>query len=489
MSNRTQWQSWRQHRERLLSVLTCGAAVLALLPPAVLAKDGACPDGSAPEYWVAPMDPNYRRTQPGKSPMGMDLVPQCATHAALGSGVDLKIAAAVQQNLGLRTATVEHGVVQRALLVGGLLEWHPDLVEMVHVRAEGWITELAVSSPGAHVEQAQTLLRLFSPALATAEREFLAVANNAALRAAASMRLKALGYSPAQVEDLGERGAPAPTLDVLAPRRGLVWQLPVHQGEFVKPGTHVFTLVDPSQLWLALELPPSAVGMLVPGDEVELELPQRSIQTMTATVVRSAPSVDPLTRNLRVWVELNNTDGQLKAGEYALARIRRVLAHGLRIPRSAVIQRGGQDNRVIVAVGAEGFRVQPVELGAQGDEFVHVLGGLKPKDRVVRAGQFLIDSEANLDAEALRLRAAEPPQGRALAVIRGIDEQRRELVLEHADFEPVGEHGIRMPGMTMGFSLHPEVSLQGFGPGDSVAVLVDNPEAGVYRVLELERQP
>jgi Cu(I)/Ag(I) efflux system membrane fusion protein len=482
-------QRWVLRPRLQLSLAVWTAAVLGLLPLAVIAADGVCPDGSAPEYWVAPMDPNYRRDAPGQSPMGMDLVPHCARSAALGSEVDLRVAATVQQNLGLRTVGVERGVVQRALHVGGLLEWHPDLVEMVHVRAEGWITDLAVSSPGALVQEGQPLLRLFSPALATAEREYLAVSNNAALRKAASMRLLSLGYSQQQVQALKKRGTSAPTLDVLAPRSGLVWQLPVHQGEFVKPGTHVFTLVDPGQLWLALELPESALGMLSRGDRVQLDFPQRGGLSLAAEVVRSAPALDVLTRNLRVWVQLNNAGGQLKAGEYAHARIQRVLASGLRVPRSAVIRRGGKDNRVIVAVGQEGFRVQPVELGAQGDAFVHILSGLEPDDRVVLAGQFLIDSEANLDAQALRLRAAKPPQGRAIAVIRGIDEAARELVLEHANFEPVGENGIRMPGMTMGFRVHPTVDLQGLQPGDSVQVLVDNPGLGVYRVRELERQP
>lgn len=479
--------------QRVLPRLTLlgSMALSGLLPIACEADEGSCPDGSPPAYWVAPMDPNYRREAPGKSPMGMDLVPHCAGAGAvaLGSAVDVRIAASVQQNLGLRTVRVDHGAVERALWVGGLVEWHPDQVEMVHVRAQGWITELAVSSPGAAVQAGQTLLSLFAPALVTAEREYLAVAGQASLREAASMRLLSLGYSPAQVQALRQRGKPRQTLDIVAPRSGLMWQLPVRQGEFVKPGTHVFTLVDPSRLWLALELPESAANLLRIGDSVEAEFSQRSGLRLSGEVARTAPAIDAVTRNWRVWVELPNPGLRLRAGEYAQARLQRPIAQGLRVPRSAVIRRGGDDNRVIVAVGQEGFRVQPVELGAQGDRFVEILHGLHAGERVLQAGQFLIDSEANLDAEALRLRAADPAQGRASAIIRGLDLGARELVLEHADFEPVGESGIRMPGMTMGFSVAPAVTLDGLRAGDTVQVLVDNPELGRYRVLELERQP
>ena len=63
-------------------------------------------------YWVAPMDANYRRDEPGKSPMGMDLVPVYADEASSEAGV-VKINPPVENNLGVRTRRAELGLLNR----------------------------------------------------------------------------------------------------------------------------------------------------------------------------------------------------------------------------------------------------------------------------------------------------------------------------------------------------------------------------------------
>ncbi len=63
-------------------------------------------ENSKPLYWVAPMDPNYQRDQPGKSPMGMDLIPvypRDITHASKGS---IQLTPTISHGLGVRTAPV-----------------------------------------------------------------------------------------------------------------------------------------------------------------------------------------------------------------------------------------------------------------------------------------------------------------------------------------------------------------------------------------------
>ncbi len=64
-------------------------------------------------YWVAPMDPNFRRDEPGKSPMGMDLVPVYADAAGSAPGV-VSIDPTMVNNLGVRTAVAERGTLPRA---------------------------------------------------------------------------------------------------------------------------------------------------------------------------------------------------------------------------------------------------------------------------------------------------------------------------------------------------------------------------------------
>ena len=93
--------------------------IAALLPVILVAASGLTADpvfcaenGEAGIlYWVAPMDPNYRRDEPGKSPMGMDLVPVYAD--AAGDAGTVRIDSGMVQNLGVCIARVECGKLWR----------------------------------------------------------------------------------------------------------------------------------------------------------------------------------------------------------------------------------------------------------------------------------------------------------------------------------------------------------------------------------------
>ena len=58
-------------------------------------------------YWVAPMDPNYKRDKPGKSPMGMDLIPVYKEEGGESEVGTVRISPDVVNNLGVRTAGVD----------------------------------------------------------------------------------------------------------------------------------------------------------------------------------------------------------------------------------------------------------------------------------------------------------------------------------------------------------------------------------------------
>ena len=120
------------------------------------------------------------------------------------------------------------------------------------------------------------------------------------------------------------------------------------------------------------------------------------------------------------------------------------------------------------------------------NRLAEILDGLQDGDRVVTSGQFLLDSEANVDAEALRLAAASVPVGEADATIQSVDAQRRNIMLQHGAFEPVGSNGMSMPGMTMGFGLAEDLDLSNLSAGDRVRVTVENPSPGTYTVTRID---
>ena len=113
-----------------------------------LFSDGTAPSSASadePLYWVAPMDPNYRRDKPGKSPMGMDLVPVYAEEpAGAGAGADvgvgsIRISPEVVNKLGVRTTIVKRETLHTELKTVGDVRYPQDQLTHIPPPFEGRI--------------------------------------------------------------------------------------------------------------------------------------------------------------------------------------------------------------------------------------------------------------------------------------------------------------------------------------------------------------
>ncbi|MBT6206521.1 MAG: efflux RND transporter periplasmic adaptor subunit, partial [Francisellaceae bacterium] len=155
-------------------------------------------------YWVAPMDPNYRKDKAGKSPMGMDLIPVYEGDEANTTDTSIMISPTIEHNLGVRTAKVEKQEIFRMIDTVGSITVDENQIEHTHVYAEGWIKELLVKVEGEHVKKGQLLFKIYSPKIVTAQDEYLlALQNkNIALKGAATKKLQSLGFSTKQFKDL-----------------------------------------------------------------------------------------------------------------------------------------------------------------------------------------------------------------------------------------------------------------------------------------------
>ena len=191
-------------------------------------------------YWVAPMDPDYRRDEPGKSPMGMDLVPVYAGQERAGSGV-VSIDPTLLNNLGVRTAEAERGTLPRKIETVGYIGYDEDTLQHVHTRVDGWIEKLATTATGDPVTKGQLLFELYSPTLVNAQQEYLAAlaSNNTVLRNASHDRLIALGVTNAEIQRLEREREASQRVRVYAQSDGVIAHLGVREGIFVTPATEV----------------------------------------------------------------------------------------------------------------------------------------------------------------------------------------------------------------------------------------------------------
>jgi Cu(I)/Ag(I) efflux system membrane fusion protein len=355
-------------------------------------------------YWQAPMDPSYRRDKPGKSPMGMDLVPVYADDAGAEEGV-VSIDPAIVENLGVRTATAEYGKLSRRIETVGYVGFDEDTLQQIHTRVDGWIEKLEAKAAGDPVREGQLLFELYSPTLVNAQQEYLAAARSgtAALGEASRNRLLALGVTRGEIERLDRERSVSQRVSIHANTDGFIAHLGVREGVYVMPATEIMSIAKLDRVWIQAEVFERQAAWVQTGQRAEVELDYLPGTRLQGTVDYVYPELDPKTRTLRVRLRFDNEGAVMRPNMFA-----RVTLHGtetdpvVHVPREALI-RGGAANRVVVALGEGRFRAQPVQVGIESGDRVAIASGLSAGERVVTSAQFLIDSESNIDAALARL--------------------------------------------------------------------------------------
>lgn len=392
-----------------------GAALLAVGAGGyLLGHRGAPTTGDAagarkPLYWTSPMNPSYRSSKPGKSPMGMELVPVYAGEEGAAAASDVKIAPTVVNQLGVQTAEVKEGLLTRHIEAVGYVGYDEDLVTSINTRADGWIETLNAKAEGDPVKKGQLLYELFSPKLATAAQEYLtALASNMpSLIAASRERLRALGFAEGQIRDLARRGRAPDRIARYAEQSGIVAGLGVREGAYVMPATQVMKIADLSSVWVLVEVDESAAADLKVGQTAIATFDAFPGATWKGVIDYVYPDIVSATRTAKVRLRFANQDGRLRPNMYAHVVIDSAARRAIYIPASALI-RTGRSERVALALGQGRFDICPVVAGVETGQNVEILKGLRPGQRVVVSSQFLIDSEANVNEAALRISGGKP---------------------------------------------------------------------------------
>ena len=373
-----------------------------------LAKPGEMTEqASEPLYWQAPMDVNYRRDEPGLSPMGMALVPVYAEQ----SGGQMQrpglvtISPQVENNLGVRTARVEFKPLNIAINTVGYVGFDEDRLIHIHPRVEGWLEQLYVKSEGESVQAGQPLYAMYSPKLVAAQEEFVLALQrgNQRLIRSGEERLKTLQVAQAQINALKKSRQPTRTIIVHSPQDGVIANLGVREGMFVKPGTALMSVGALDEVWVTAEVFERQAGALAVGNAVTMSLDYLPGQQWRGQVDYIYPILDNETRTVRVRLRFANTSGLLKPNMFA-----QVIIHSgdstptLQVPRQALIRTGSQ-NRVVLALGDGRFKSVAVTLGRIGIGEAEILKGVEGGDRVVSSAHFLLDSESSIDSDFQRM--------------------------------------------------------------------------------------
>ncbi len=440
-------------------------------------------------YWVAPMDPSYRRDKPGKSPMGMDLVPVYADESEDSDAVH--VGATVEQSLGVRTAKAERRSLFRKIEATGYVGFDESRVSQINLRTEGWIEQLLVKNEGERVKKGQPLFEFYSPQLVNAQKEYVQAKrrNDGQMLTATEDKLRALGMVQADIQRLEKTSKVSNTVQVLAPQDGTVTKLNVKEGIFVRPATEIMSLADLSSVWLQAEVFESQTDWVAKSQSAEARLNYMPGEVFSGRVDYVYPVLDPKTRTLQVRLRFDNPNERMKPNMYASVTIYgKSHPEALSIPREALI-RGQDTSRVVVALGGGKFTVHEVMTGIESGGWVEIIAGLSAGDEVVTSAQFLIDSEASLAGSIIRLDADAMKEGRVghqeifgSGIVEAVDTAGRRIRISHGPIEALG-----WTAMTMEFDVLPGVNLDAIRVGQNIHFSLSYSSVGDYVISSIHQ--
>lgn len=354
-------------------------------------------------YYRSPMNPSVTSDHPQKDSMGMDYIPVYADEQ--GKSATVEISPAIVNNLGVRTETVKRGDLSRIIRTVGYVSYDKSLTTRIYVRASGWIIKAPIDSIGESLNKDDLLFTLYSPDLVTTEQEYLTTlaSGNQNLMGSARERLEALGISDTQITTLKRTRKPIRHLRFTAPHTGVVTALNIREGQYVTPTTELMRIGDLSRVWIVVNVFEQQANWVRVGDSARIHLDAMPGKVLTGKVSFISPSLDPATRTLKLRLVFDNPHLALKPNMYVDAQVlTEPEQNALSVPSEAVI-REGKGAHVIVALGAGRFTPRDVTLGIESGERTQILDGLQEGERVVTSAQFLIDSQANLEAALQRL--------------------------------------------------------------------------------------
>ncbi len=385
--------------------------------------------GKKIKYWSSPMDPTYISNEPGKSPMGMDLVP---VYEEEGEGKEpastIRIDPVTMQNMGVRLGRVQRKALIKNIRTIGNITFDETKIFTVNTKFNGWIEKLYVNFVGEDVKKGQPLFEIYSPELVTAQEEYLLALNQYSrlsnssyprvregsrrLLEASRTRLRYWDLTDKQIAQIGKTGRVQKTLTIYSPAAGVVTKKDAFKGHYVKAGEHQYEIVDLSSVWVAVDVYEYELPWVRKGMAADMDLSYIPGKRFKGKVLFIYPYLDPKTRTAKLRLAFPNPGYQLKPGMYANIDLKSVVAKdSLVIPQEAVIDSGVR-KIVFVALGKGKFQPREVNIGLEGnDNEFQVLEGLSEGEEIVLSAQFMLDSESRLREaiqKMLELRKREP---------------------------------------------------------------------------------
>ncbi len=397
-------------------------------------KGGAASSGTGERkvlYWVDPMHPAYKSDKPGIAPdCGMKLEPVYADGGAAAApvtapgGADdiskmevgtVQITPEKQQLIGVKFEQVQVGGGSRTIRAVGKVAIDETRIGHVHTKVEGWIDKVFVDFTGELVKKGQPLLTIYSPDMLASQRELLLAAKaktimrdsalpsgfdqSESLLQATRRRLELWDLSEAQIDQVLKTGEPIKNVTVYSPMTGYITDRKAFPQVKVTPDTDLYTIVDLSHVWIMADVFEYEALNIHLGQTAHVSIQALPGKVFNAKIDFLQPLVDPMTRTLKVRLNMDNPGVMLKPDMFADVEFVVTIAAKLTVPAEAVLN-AGERKTVFIDRGNGYFEPRQVKTGEREGDRIQILSGLSGGERVVTSGNFLIDSESQMKAAA-----------------------------------------------------------------------------------------
>lgn len=341
------------------------------------------------------------------------------------------------QAVGVTTAVAQMRTVSNQLQVPGNVDVNERNLAYLQTRFPGWIQKVLVNATYQYVRRGQPMFTIYSPELVSTEQEYVLAKQNQQtfatdahgtsakesdwLLQAAADRLRQFGVPTSEVERLEKTGTVQHDIPIESPSSGYVTEFNALPNAYARAEMKLYTIADLSTVWVYANVYQTDVGQLKPGTMATVTVDAYPGREFRGRIDQILPQVDPATRTVRVRFVFDNPGLLLKPGMFVNVSISGSLGRQLVVPASGVLQTG---TRQIAFLDHGNGYLEPreIETGPRFDDHVVVLKGLHAGDRIVSSANFLVDSEAQLQA-ALGSFVPPPPGAGAAAAMNGPAEQ------------------------------------------------------------------
>lgn len=306
--------------------------------------------------WTCSMHPQIRMPEPGLCPIcNMELIPlmEEESEAQMTDMRRFTTSEAAKALMNIETAMAERRFVTAEIRMVGKIEYDETRVEYITAWVPGRLDRLYVDYTGVPVKKGDHMVYLYSPELLSAQEELIQAAKavenikrsesdvmrqvTTATLEAAREKLRLWGLTPEQIERIEKHGTASDHITIYSPASGIVVHKNAQEGMYVDTGTRIYTVADLSHVWVKLDAYESDLSWLRYGQEVEFTTISFPGETFKGIISFIDPVLNPVTRTVKIRVDVPNQDGKLKPQMFVKAVVKASVAAGGKVmdPRLA----------------------------------------------------------------------------------------------------------------------------------------------------------